>query len=121
MSKILANELLEEYLKKELDVLTNNGSNSFNLLATPKIKLQWTESKTSLVELIYALHSTNALNNGNADIKEIAAICEVILNIELGDYYGCFKQIKMRKTGQTKFLDTLTEVLQKRIDESEAD
>lgn len=121
VSKILANELLEEYLKNELDATNHHGSSSFKSRVILKAKFKWTESKASLVELIYAMHTTSCLNNGSADIKEIASYFETIFNIKLGDYYGCFKQIKMRKNGQTKFLDTLTESLKKWIDESDED
>ncbi len=121
VSKILANELLEEYLKKELNTIHNNSNTSFKPMAIPKVKIRWTESKASLVELIYAMHTANCLNDGSSDIKEIASYFEIIFNIKLGDYYGCFKQIKMRKTAQTKFLDTLAECLRRRIEESDDD
>lgn len=121
VSKILANELLEEYLKKELDTIHNNGNSSLNPIVIPKVKIRWTESKASLVELIYAMHTASCLNDGTTDIKEIASYFETIFNIKLGDYYGCFKQIKMRKTAPTKFLDTLAEYLRRRIEESDDD
>ena len=70
-------------------------------------KLQWTESKTGLTELIYAFHSKGVFNHGNADLKQIASFLSKSFNIDLGDFYHIFKEIKERKKGQTKFLDEL--------------
>ena len=72
-----------------------------------------------MIELIYALHSTDAINNGTADIKDIAYFVERIFRIDLGNYYRAFLEIRMRKNGRTKFLDTLKEELIKRMDETD--
>lgn len=80
-------------------------------------KLFWTGSKTDLIELIYALQSSGVVNSGTADIKELAAVCEQIFNIELGNYYHTFIEIRSRKCNNTKFLDKMKESLLKRIAE----
>ncbi|ANH60383.1 RteC domain-containing protein [Dokdonia donghaensis] len=67
--------------------------------------LNWTCSKTDLTELIYALHSRSAINNGNIEIKEIAKTFEKILHFKLDDFYKTYSEIKNRKKSQTKFLD----------------
>ena len=84
-----------------------------------KSKQTWTDPKTALIELIYAFHSHSSLNNGKADIKEIATNFEQIFNIDLGDYYKTYLEMKMRKNSRTKFLDSLRESLLKRMDDSD--
>jgi hypothetical protein len=75
---------------------------------------QWTGSKAALIELIYALQSGGVLNNGMASIKEIAENFEKIFQVELGNYYHCFNEIRLRKKNRTALLDHLREkVLQK--------
>ncbi len=119
VATILAYDMLIIHLKTEIDKLENNNSmeitNSPN--STLSSKLFWTGSKTDLIELIYALDSSGAINSGTADIKEVAAICEQIFNIDLGNYYHTFIEIRSRKSNITKFIDKLKECLQKRIEE----
>lgn len=116
VATILAYDMLIVHLKKETDKLNNNGMETLNSPnPTKSSKLFWTASKTDLIELIYALHSSGAINSGTADIKEMASACEQIFNIELGDYYRTFLEIRSRKINQTKFIDKLKDTLIKRI------
>jgi len=88
VATILAYDMLIIHLKKETDKLENNISMETNSLNTMlSSKLFWTGSKTDLIELIYALQSSGAINSGTADIKEMAAACEQLFNIDLGHYY----------------------------------
>jgi hypothetical protein len=120
VATILAFDMLIVHLKKETDKLNNNGMETINSPnPTVSSKLFWTGSKTDLIELIYALHSSGAINSGTADIKEMASACEQIFNIDLGDYYRTFLEIRSRKINQTKFIDKLKESLTKRIEDTE--
>jgi len=117
VSKILAHDLLQVYLEDELVYLERKDSNQ-NSHDAPKSKLTWQDSKTSLIELIYSLQSHGAFGN-QADIKEIAAYFEYAFNIDLGDYYRTYLEIRIRKTGRTKFLSLLQETLTKRMDQAD--
>lgn len=110
VAKILANDLIEVYLEDQLSQLDRieNDLNNHKLI---KMDLQWTESKTALIELIYALHAQGVFNNRNADIKSIAALFEAVFKIDLGDYYRNFLAIRIRKKGRAKFLDDLKKSL----------
>lgn len=110
---ILAHELIETYLHEELDAL-NNPRPIFSKLesspydttcGTPKLK--WTDSQSSLVELIYGLYVNKTFNNGKADIKEIATFLEKTFNIKLNDVYRTFLDIKKRKTDKFKFIESM--------------
>ena len=117
VATILAYDLLIVYLKREIDKLEINGNNSNLQVLQKQSNITWTSQKVNLIELIYALHSTDVVNNGKVDIKDIARVVERIFKIDLGDYYRAFLEIRMRKKGRTKFLDSLKEHLEKRMEE----
>lgn len=118
VAKILAHDRLQVYLEGELSNLNRNETNMITQ-DLPTVKLLWTESKTAMIELIYALYVQGAIDNGKADIKDIAATFEQLFNVDLGDYYRTYLEIRVRKTGRTKFLDSLKQSLIKRMDEAD--
>jgi len=119
VATILAYDLLIVHLKREIDKLENNGNYASLRLLQSKTKITWTAHKIYLIELIYALHSTDVINNGTVDIKDIAYFVEKTFKVDLGDYYRAFLEIRMRKNGRTKFLDILKKQLTKRMDDTD--
>ena len=120
VATIMAYDMLIIYLKREIDKLENNNSMETNFNAFKKqSKLFWTGNKTDLIELIYALHSSGSVNSGTADIKEMASACEQMFNIDLGDYYRTFLEIRSRKNNQTKFIDKLKQSLENKMLDSD--
>lgn len=118
VARIIANDMLEVYLKEELDRLKRTEPDEHKIFA-PKVKLNWTDSKASLIELIYALYYKGSFNNGQADIKEIAKYFEVVFNTDLGDVYRSYLEIKNRNA-RTKFLSGLQNLLNDKMNESDA-
>lgn len=118
VAKILANDLIQLYIENQL-VMIDNKDNSEKTLRKPNISLNWTSSKVALTELLYALHAEGVFNNGTTEIKDIATYLEYTFNIELGDYYRTFLELRMRKTSRTKFLSSLTDGLIKKMDEAD--
>ena len=116
VSTIMAYDMLIVYLKREVDDLDNTIEPSENMPMQKPSKLFWTGSKTDLIELLYALHASSSINSGTADIKELASHFEHFYNIDLGNYYHTFIEIRSRKTSRTKFLDRLIEMLNNRMD-----
>jgi hypothetical protein len=114
ISKILANEMLKDYLTNALDKLCNKIETS-NI--RKDFNLKWTDSKTGLIELIYALQRKGCFNNGNAKIKDLAEFFETYFDIELGNYNRTFMEIRIRKSGRSNFLDQLKTVLIQYMDE----
>ena len=88
----------------------------FTFIVDSKL-LQWTDSKVALVEFIYALYAGKCFNNGNTSLKDIAFCCETLFNIEIGDFYRIFLEIRNRKKSRTQFLDKLKEQIIKMMDE----
>lgn len=115
VAKIIANDLIQLYIENQT-YKNENGSKGKEEI---KPLLKWTESKRALIELIYALYAKGAFNNGNTDIKEMAKIDESIFDIDLGDYYHTFLEIRNRKINRTKYLDSLKEALLKRMDDED--
>jgi len=111
VAKIIANDLIQVYIE---DKLNSNYRKVFD-----NSSLNWTASKTAMTELIYGLHSKGVFDNGNADIKLIAKTFESVFNIDLGDFYHTFMELKARKINRTKFLDSLCEALIKKMDEQD--
>ena len=113
VAKIIANDLIQVYLEDEL-----YNTRLKNRTAESTV-LNWTSSKTALIELIYALHSQAVFDNGNTDIKLIAKSFENLFNIDLGDFYHTYLELRNRKTNRTKFLDALRDSLIKKMDDQE--
>lgn len=117
VAKVIANDLIQVYLEDELTKLSLMETRQ--RYQSSQTKLNWTATKTSLIELIYALHAQGVFDNGKAEIKDIATYLGYSFDIDLGDYYRTYLELRMRKTGRTKFIDTLKEALSKRMDDLE--
>jgi hypothetical protein len=117
-SKFIGYELSIQYLENEIEKLEIDSKTQVNI-TIKKSNLSWTANKVDLVEIIYAFYFTKSINNGKIDIKEIASTFENVFNIELGDYYRTFLEIKDRRISNTKFLNYLRSKLLKQIEESE--
>lgn len=74
-AEVIAYDLLTNFYKKEISKLKSISSGKFDednkSIKTP---LNWTASKTDLVELVYALKVSGAINTGNINTKELVSI-----------------------------------------------
>lgn len=113
VAKIIANDLIQVYIEDQL----YNTTPGNNLITPPK--LNWTGSKVALIELIYALYYQGVFDNGNSDIRAIAKYFEITFNIDLGNFYQTYLELRSRKMNPTKFLDALREGLIKKMDEQD--
>ncbi|MGV8944912.1 MAG: RteC domain-containing protein [Lutibacter sp.] len=77
--------------------------------------LSWTGTNTELVELFYGLNATGSINNGKAEMKKIMELCKVLFDIDLGNIYKTFDEIKTRKKDPTKFIDLIKTSLLKKL------
>lgn len=118
VAKIMAHDLIQVYLEDKLLMMENREPKEKSQV-NPKVKQSWTGSKVALTELLYALHSEGVFNNGASDLKDIAKYLEHVFEIDLGDYYRTFLELRMRKTSRTKFLYSLTDSLIKKMDEAD--
>lgn len=81
--------------------------------------LLWTGSKTSMVELIYALYYTGVLNHGAVDLRAVTSSFEDFFNVKLENVYKTYSEIKTRKGSKTKFLEDLIVSLQLKINKDD--
>jgi len=80
--------------------------------------MTWTGNKIDLVEQVYAWETVGCFNHGNTNVKEIVAYIEIVFNIDLGNYYDTFADMRKRAK-RTAFLDQLIEYLKNRMDEAD--
>lgn len=118
VAKIMAHDLIQVYLEDKLLIMDNKQPNEKSQV-NHKLKQNWTGSKVALIELLYALHTEGVFNNGTSDLKDVAEYFESIFNIDLGQYHRAFLEIRMRKSEQTKFLNSLKEKLVKRMENTD--
>ena len=116
-STIMANEMLIDFIQRELDKLDKPiGYDQTNY----KSPLKWTGHKIDLGEIIYALLYSGAVNNGNATIIDLAEAFEQIFNVEIKeDIYRYRLEIQERKIEKIKFLNQLIAILQRMIDDKD--
>lgn len=114
-STIMANEMLIDYIRRELNKLDRPVEFSQSHYKSP---LKWTAHKIDLGEIIYALLYSDAVNNGNASIIDLAEAFEQIFNVKIkDDIYRYRLDILQRKIERTKFLNHLIAILRRMIDE----
>ncbi|MDQ6761536.1 MAG: RteC domain-containing protein [Bacteroidota bacterium] len=119
ISKIIAFELLSAFITTALAKLEIHLDLEGGLNSNTQKDISWTSSKVALVELLYALQSAGACNNGNMDLKRLADHLEIVFNVDLGNYYRVFQEMRIRKINRTTFLDQLKERLIQRMDEAD--
>ncbi|MGY5848622.1 RteC domain-containing protein [Salegentibacter sp. HM20] len=93
------------FVREKLEKL-QPGSHSNYRERQPNL-LVWSGSKTDLVELIYALHSSSYINHGTPDIHTISSAFEDFFNVKLENVYKTYSEIKARKASRTRLLDNL--------------
>lgn len=103
LAHLKAYKRLLPFLQRQLELLELPKSEYIN-----KHDLHWTASKVDLIEIIYALHFSGAINNGSANIIDIVSLFEEVFNQKLDNCYKKLSEIKGRKGRITKFLDEIT-------------
>lgn len=119
VAKLLSNDLFAAYLNCELAKLKQQ-ENNFEIITGIQSKEKWTDTKVVLVELIYAVHSALSINSGKIDIKVLACMFSKLFNIDLGDIYHVFLEIRSRKGDRTVYLNRLIKALNMRMEEADS-
>ncbi|MDD7914909.1 RteC domain-containing protein [Polaribacter ponticola] len=116
-AEVIAYDLLTNFYKQEINKLKNIASGKFddnNKIG--KSPLNWTASKTDLIELVYVLKVSGAINTGNINTKALVNIFSSLFNIEVSNHYKIYSDIKNRSTERTKFLKKLVEDFQTKLE-----
>ena len=111
VAHLLAADLFGAFLLETIDELRllRKGPSG----ALPRVT--WTDSKTALTELGYALHAAGVFNNGKIDLKDVMEHLENTYHVKLGNYPRTFQEILSRKKGYTNLVDRLKSALLRRI------
>ena len=117
VATILANDMLSNYLNAELVKEDLPNAHEFENTSFQKVKAKWTGSKVALIELIYAFNTSKCINNGKSDLKRMTSYVENLFDIDLGDVYRTFIEIRGRKGSRVQCLDDLRKKLIARMDE----
>lgn len=104
-AKFMGYKLAIEYFQKEIDKLSLNPNENQLQINGHRSNLIWTGTKVEATEMVYTLFASGVLNHGNAGIKEIADEFQLTFNIDLGNYYHSFSEIKKRKNVIPRFLN----------------
>lgn len=117
LAKVFANKRLVDYLKKRLSKI---DSDCIPCDDCSESELRWTFSNTAYVELIYALVSVGAVNDGKIEISIIDKALRRVFNHDSGDIYKIYSEIRRRKKSRTKFMEDLSKGLEDRMDAADA-
>lgn len=116
-AEVIAYDLLTNFYKQEINKLKSISPAKFDdNFKSSKSPLNWTASKTDLIELVYALKVSGAINTGHVNTKELINIFSSLLNIEVSNYYKTYSEIKNRSTERIKFLKKLAENFQAKLE-----
>ncbi|QIL40630.1 hypothetical protein G7074_15970 [Pedobacter sp. HDW13] len=114
-SNFRAYEMLQRYLSDQLTSDVGIGLENQSSEQKGK-KFAWTGDQINLIEMIYGLWLTGQFNNGKADLSDIVAVLQNVFQVNLGQYFRRFSEIKQRKgMSKTRFLDQMRDALQKKI------
>lgn len=116
-SVIMANEMLADYIRQEIEKLENPG---MDYSTDSKPAHQWCGKKIDLAEIVYGLYYAKLVDGGRISIRELADLIGGLFGIGLGkDIYRLHTEIQQRKIDRTKFLDSLISILRQRLDEDD--
>jgi RteC protein len=109
---IMAFDKLQGYIRqKQVSILLDIQPGNYQ-----PVKMKWTGTRAELVELIYALHASLSINNGNIMVTEIARFFELHFHLPLDDMHKIYRELRMRKNSRTKYMNKLGEQLSRRMD-----
>lgn len=108
VAKILAGDMLSQYLLNELLELDSNF-----FVAQSDTRLIWMDSKTDLCELIFALHAKGSF--GPISLTRLATFLQKVFNIEFNTNFSrTFYDMSLRNN-PTPYLDSLIDSLLKKM------
>lgn len=117
LSKLMAFERVNEYLNQCIYKL-NHPELTLANGTERKFANQWTDTVNGLIELIRALHARGSVNHGKGSINQIIEDFEILFNINLGNHYRSYQNMRIRKKSTTPFLDGLRDSLRNEMEEN---
>ncbi|MFI3322945.1 MAG: RteC domain-containing protein [Rikenellaceae bacterium] len=120
IAKFISYELLLSYIANQIDK-TNVELNIFNEECDDDaLDMVWTDKKSDIIELCYALYAKGSINRGQVSIKDLISKMEQVFHVNSGNYYHVYSSFKDRKKEQVQFISALSKALKKKIDNEES-
>lgn len=114
LAKIQAYEQVAGYMTDLLDYLKPGSK-------LPDSNLFWSGTDSQFIELMLALHSRGAINNGDLNFSQLAEKFGNRLSIKTRNIHQVVKNIRSRKKDRTVFLKQLIESAERKMDETDQD
>lgn len=118
VAKLLANDMLQVYLLEEIDLIHRHCNSldpsGINLSNIPR----WTDKKTGLIEIIYALDTLCSVEGGNISLKELQLHFEQNFGLNLGNISKALAEMRLRQN-PTQFIDMMKDALISRMNKGE--
>lgn len=115
IARFIANQQYDQYLKRQIENLSEDHKTK---ALSP---LTWTSSKVGLIELVYGLYQMRCFNGGNIELSEVIKFVEKALDTDLGNFHKTIFEIRTRKQGPTKFLDSVSDHLHQHFQNTEGE
>jgi hypothetical protein len=114
VAKILSNDMLSDYLMREIEALSDNNNLIIGSFGFPATKLTWKGTKVELQEQILSWDS--AATFGDVPLTKLYEYMQNVFNIQLDSNLSrSFGELKIRLS-PTPFLDKLKKALLRRMD-----
>ncbi|WP_158869199.1 RteC domain-containing protein [Maribellus comscasis] len=114
LAAIKANEKIAAYCNAQINRLKPRG-NSLSI----RTDMFWSLKKRALMQIIYGIYYTEAVNNGDIHINELVSGFESLFNVKLFGFYHTFYEIVQCKKQPFWYLDLMKETLLRRAEESD--
>lgn len=114
-AKLQAYEKFNDYVHQQIYRLEHPGTEAEH----NKMRIVWTDPKADLIELGYGIYARRSLNHGKADIKQIMTALEAAFNVNLGNFYRTYQNLRIRKKSRTPYLDAAKDDLIKTMDNAD--
>lgn len=118
LSKLQAYESLRHYVQQCI-LRIDSPDISEPVDNKNKKRRSWTDSKSALIELAFAIHSRGSVNNGRGDLKELVNDLELFFDVELGNFYRTLASMRIRKKSRTVYLDVLKDTAERKMDDTD--
>ncbi|MBB4035381.1 hypothetical protein GGR21_001274 [Dysgonomonas hofstadii] len=113
VAKILANDMLSDYLMREIEALNDNNNKIMSSFGFPAIKLTWKGSKAELQEQILSWDSDSAF--GDVPLTQLHNYIQNVFNIQLDSNLSrVLDDLKIRLS-PTPYIDKLKKALLRRM------
>lgn len=113
VAKILANDMLSDYLMREIEALNDNNNKIMSSFGFPAVKLTWKGSKAELQEQILSWDSDSAF--GDVPLTQLHNYIQNVFNIQLDSNLSrVLDDLKIRLS-PTPYIDKLKKALLRRM------